>query len=72
MTTTQSEALYRVLSATIGAIMDDANVRHAVKVELQQSLFQLSKELGVVKPVMCLPYKPTVEEEKRMVNDGEA
>jgi len=71
MTVQQSESLYRVLSATIGAIMEDPNVRHAVKVELQQALFQLSKELGVIKPLECKPYVATEEEQKRMSNDGE-
>lgn len=72
MTTKQSELLCKCLDATAGALMEDNNVRHNVKVLMQESLFQLKRELGVIKVVDCPAYTPTKDEVERMENNGES
>jgi hypothetical protein len=65
MTTAQAQSLYRVLAATAAPIMEDPNVRHSVKVELQAALFGFRQDFGLPQ------YVPSDEERRRMEENGE-
>lgn len=71
MTTEQSTQLCRVLSDTIWQAMIDPGTSFETKAELQCALHRIKVSMGVIDPVICHPYMPTAEEERRMVENGE-